>query len=156
MRLIGLVRLGRDVEVRYLQDGTPVASLSGAWNYGRPGEDNKKPTQWADLALWGDRADKLAPHLVKGRVLHIIAGDVHIETYTTRDGGTGAKLVGRVESLDFAGPAPGDQQQGQQQGQQRAPAAPQQRAQAPAAAPRPAPRQTGGSGFDDMDDDIPF
>lgn len=151
MKLIGLIRLGRDAEIRYTGDGTPVATLAGAWNYGRKGDDGNRPTQWADLALWGERAEKLSEWLLKGQQLMIVADDVHIQTYERRDGGSGAKLVGRVESIEFAGPKP-------EQGGQQQPA--QQRQQAPAhrqAAPqqqKPAPKTS--TGFDDMDDDIPF
>ncbi len=151
MKLIGLIRLGRDAEVRYSQDGTPVAGLAGAWNYGRKGDDGKRPTQWADFSIWGDRAEKLAPFLQKGKQLMVVADDVHVETFEGRNG-FGAKLVGRVDSIEFAG----DRQEGSQAS---APAAA-PRAAAPAPAPQqrqaPAPRPGGATGFDDMDDDIPF
>lgn len=150
MKLIGLIRLGRDAELRYTQDGTQVATLAGAWNYGRKDQDGKRPTQWADLSIWGERAEKLAPYLTKGTQLLVHADDVHIETYEGRNS-PGAKLVGRVDSVEFAGSREG--QATAPAAAPRAPApAPQQR-QAPA--PRPAP--SGASGFDDMDDDsIPF
>lgn len=155
MKLIGLIRLGRDAEIRYTGDGTPVATLAGAWNYGRKGDDGNRPTQWADLALWGERAEKLSEWLLKGQQLMIVADDVHIQTFERRDGGSGAKLVGRIESIEFAG------SKSDQAGQQQAPA--QQRQAAPAQ-PQAAPTQqrqapalkTSGTGFDDMDDDIPF
>lgn len=153
MKLIGLIRLGNDAEMRYTNDGTPVATLSGAWNYGRKGSDNKRPTQWAKFSLWGERAESLQQYLQKGTALVIYASDVHVETYEKRDGGQGFNLVGRIDDLQFAG---GGQQQGQGGGQAPAPAprssAPAQ-SRPPAAAPRPA---STGSGFDDMDDDIPF
>lgn len=146
MKLIGLIRLGSDVELRYTNDGTPVAELRAAWNYGRKGDDGKRPTQWASLSLWGERAEKLAPYLLKGAQFLVHADDAHVETYQGRNG-EGHKLVGRVDTLEFAG---GDRQQG---GQAPAPA---QRAAAPARAPAPAPKPNSGfDGFDD-DSDIPF
>ena len=39
MKLIGLVRLGRDAELRFTAGGEPVASVTGAYNYGRKGEE---------------------------------------------------------------------------------------------------------------------
>ncbi|MGD9599950.1 MAG: single-stranded DNA-binding protein [Steroidobacteraceae bacterium] len=153
MKLIGLIRLGRDAEIRYTTQGTPVAELSGAWNYGRKGDDGKRPTQWAKFTLWGERAESLQEYLLKGAQLLVVVGDVHIETFDKRDGGQGFNLVGRIEDLQFAG---GGQQQQGSRGRLAA-AAP---ARAPATAPRPpaaAPRASNtGSGFDDMDDDIPF
>lgn len=154
MKLIGLIRLGRDAELRYTQDGTPVATLAGAWNYGRKDQDGKRPTQWANLSIWGERAEKLQPYLTKGAQLLVHADDVHVETYEGRNG-QGHKLVGRVDSVEFAGSR-------DQAGQGSAPA-PAPRAPAPAPQQRQArpdrpPVQGGGgsTGFDDMEDDIPF
>lgn len=150
MKLIGLCRLGRDAELRYSNDGTPVASLAGAWNFGKKDSEGRQPSQWGEFALWGERAEKLAPYLLKGQQVYLIAGDAHVETFEKRDGGQGVKLVGRVESLEF-----GERPKGADGA-----AAPRQ---ASAPAPRPAPRPSAApaakpapSGFDDMDDDIPF
>lgn len=152
MKLIGLCRLGRDAETRYAQDGTPVATLAGAWNFGKKDQDGKQPSQWGEFALWGDRAEKLAPYLTKGQQVFIVAGEAHIETFEKRDGGQGVKLVGRVESLEFgARPQGGD-------GQGHAPSPASARAPAPASRPAAAPKPAAkpANGFDDMDDDIPF
>ena len=136
--LVGLFTLGRDAELRSTSGGDQVASLALAYNYGRK-VDNKQPTQWVDAAMWGERAAKLAEHLTKGTQLYLSLDDLHIETYAKRDGGQGVKLVAKVGQLEFT------------RGQSRP-------AQAPAPAPRPpapAPAKP-SSGFDDMDDDIPF
>ena len=136
-QLIGLARLGRDAELRTTQDGTPVASLSLAMDY-RAGRE--KETQWVDGALWGKMAETLTQYLVKGKLVCVTLDDVHIEEYPKRDGGTGTKLVGRVSKLELAG--------GRDDGERTAPPAQRQ-------APKPAPKSS-ASGFDDMDDDIPF
>lgn len=149
MILTGYVRVGKDAELRHSPDGTAVINLALAYNYGRKGEDGNRPTEWVDASLWGQRAESLAQHLTKGTSLDVVIEDVHMETYQKRDGGSGAKLVGRILAIEFAGNKP----QGQAQPQQR---------QAPAQAPRPAPRQAPapvarGHSFDDMDDsDVPF
>lgn len=149
MKLIGIVRLGRDAESRYTAQGDPVCSFSGAYDHGRKDDGTgKRPTQWIELTLWGKRAETLAEYLLKGQQVYVVAGDVHVETYEKRDGGTGSKLVGRVDDLQLVGGRP-------QEGGGSAPAsAPAPRAAAPAAAPKAAPKP--GTGFDDMDDDIPF
>lgn len=139
MILAGLVRLGADADLRYTPDGTPVANMRAAYNYGRKGTDNKKPSQWTEFSLWGERAEKLAGYLTKGTTLDVVLEDVHIEPYPKREGGEGHKLVGRVVLLEFAGGGQRDQAGGgEKPGQQpKKPAA-----QAPAA---------GG----DFDDDLP-
>lgn len=142
MHLIGPARLGKDVELRYTPDGKAVANLALAFNYGKKGQDGKKPTQWIDAALFGDRAEKLAPYLLKGTQIDVHLADPHIETYTSRDGTTGSKLVAYVNHLELVGNAP-QQQTGQQ-------------APAPRPAPQrqnPAPRQAPAA---DDDFEVPF
>lgn len=141
----GQAKIGRDVEVRHLQDGTPVANVSLAFTYGRKGQDGKWPTQWAEGVLWNKQAESLSPYLTKGTTVTVSLEDLHIETFTARDNTTGTKLVGRVTSIAL-GPRPADAQ-----GQAPAPAP-----RAPAPAPRPATQAPAPTGFSDMDDDVPF
>ena len=136
-QLIGLARLGRDAELRTTQSGDAVASLSLAMDY-RAGRE--KETQWVQGDLWGKMAEALAQYLVKGKLVCVTLDDVHIVEYEKRDGGTGTKLVGRVSKLELAS--------GRDDGERTAPPAQRQ-------APKPAPKSS-ASGFDDMDDDIPF
>ena len=141
MKSFGLARLGRDAEIRTTSQGESVATLALAFSYGRKGSDGKRPTQWVDAALWGKRAEALAPYLLKGGLVSVSLEDVHIETFTSQKG-DGHKLAGRVIDVELAGG-----------GERTAAPAPRQ-----APAPRPAPAAAPmGSGFEDMDDDsIPF
>lgn len=152
MHLIGVARLGRDAEVRFMQDGTPVCNLSLAWNYGKKDGQGNRPSQWTDAALYGDRAEKLSQYLLKGTQIMVHLSDPRIEEYDKTGGGKGFKLVSRVDHIEFVG----GQQQGQQ-GQQRQ-QAPQQAARQQAPQQRPAPQSSsgGGGGFGGMDDSIPF
>jgi single-strand DNA-binding protein len=100
MKMIGNARLGRDAEVRYTGSGQAVAELSLAVDYGREGEDGKRPTQWVNAILWGKQAESMTPYLVKGKVVFVSLRDVHIETYEGKNG-TGHKLVASIESIDF-------------------------------------------------------
>jgi single-strand DNA-binding protein len=139
MYLVGIARLGRDAELRTAGNGETVANLNVAFNYGRPDSEGKKPTQWCELALWGRRAEALAPHLLKGTVLSLNCDDVHIEEFRKRDGTTGSKLSGRVISLEFAGSSK-----------------PREYGDKPPQSQPRAAQPKAESGFDDMDDDIPF
>lgn len=163
MIIAGLVRLGRDAEVRRTPDGNPVANLAMAFNYGKKTADGR-PTQWVDAQLWGDRAERLAPYLLTGTKLDVVLEDPHIETYQGQNG-PGHKLVARVMSIEFTGDAQQNSQQPRQS--QRQPAQQQSRAPAPqqnqqgrnsyqdARNTAPAP-QRAASGFDDMDSDVPY
>lgn len=163
MKTIGLARLGRDAELRYMPDGTAVCNLALAVNYGKRGEDGNRPTQWIDASLWGKAAETLAEYMVKGSLHCFTLSDIHVETYEGKNG-AGHKLVARVDSVELGPRQDAAPQQGQQPQRQ---AAPQQRQQPPArngyaeqrGAPQPqrqAPQPRTASGFDDMDDDIPF
>ena len=143
-QLTGLFTLGRDAETRTTNTGTVVVNLAVAYNYGRKGDDGKKPSQWVRAAMFGKQAEALAPHLTKGKQVSLVIRDLHINTFQKQDGSTGTALEGVADFDDFArgNPTGGDAPR------QAAPAtrqAPQQRA--------PAPQ---GSGFDDMGDDVPF
>jgi single-strand DNA-binding protein len=139
-QLTGLFTLGRDAETRTTQGGTTVVQLAVAYNYGRKGDDGKKPSQWVRASMFGKQAEALAPHLTKGKQVSLVIRDLHIATFQKQDGSTGTSLEGVADFDDFAR---GVKQDGQ----------------APAPAPRPAPvppAANKSSGFDDMDDDIPF
>lgn len=133
-------RLGRDVELRYTPDNTAVAELALACNYGRKGQDGKQPTQWLKATIWGKQAEALAPHLTKGKGLCVVVSGLHVREFTKQDGTPSWALEGRVDSIDFTGAGP-------REGAAAAPPPP----------PKPVARQPQEpTGFDDMDDDIPF
>jgi single-strand DNA-binding protein len=158
-------RLGRDAEVRTTGNGTPVANLAIAYNYGRKDEDGKRPTQWVDASLWGDRANSLAEYLVKGQQIAVVLRDVHIRTYDKNDGSQGFSLCGDVSELSLVGGAPqqqggaNDRQQprGNSSGGGYGARGNSSRGQQQRAQPQQRQQPAGGaSGFDDFDDDIPF
>jgi len=138
MKANGLARIGRDVELRHTPNGEAVANLSLAFTYGKRGADGKRPTQWVEAALWGKRAESLAPYLLKGQQVVAHLEDVSIQTFRKQDGTDGVKLAARIGDLELIA--------GQGEAQQ----------QAPAPTRAPALRPAAPSGFDDMADDIPW
>lgn len=151
--LTDIGRIGRDAELRYTPSGDAVCNLAIACEYGRKGQDGKRPTQWVDATLWGKQAEAMAQYLVKGQQVHFTIDDAHVEVFTKSDQTQGVKLTGRVIIIKFAGSPP---QQAQQSSQQQQSRPQQQRQQArPQAQPQ---NQQGvpGPDFDSFDDDIPF
>jgi single-strand DNA-binding protein len=138
MKANGLARIGKDAEVRFTPGGTPVANVSLAFTYGKKGDDGKRPTQWVDASLWGQRAEAMAPYLLKGKQIVAYLEDVTMQSYTKGDGTTNTKMVARLSDLEFV--ASGEQASSQPKAQPRPQAAP----------------QSQGSGFDDFPDDVPF
>lgn len=141
MLLTGIARIGRDAELRYTPSGEKVINLAAAFNYGKKDAQGNRPVQWLDASLWGDRAEALKPHLLKGTAVSITLADPHIEVFTRKDNTRGEKLVGRIIDLEFAG------------GKAAAPAS----APAPAApsTATPAPSAPAAGGFNDFED-VPF
>jgi single-strand DNA-binding protein len=151
----GMARLGRDAELRYTPNGDAVCNLSLAFSYGKKGDDGYRPTQWVDATLWGRRAEALTPYLLKGAQIAVAVEDLHIEFYKNRDGAEMPKLAARVVDVDLSGGAPPQERPVAPSMAQRAPLPAAARTAAPPRAPARAPA-AGPSGFDDMDDDIPF
>jgi single-strand DNA-binding protein len=143
MIMSGLARLGADAELRYPTSGEPVAKLRLAFNYGQKDSDGNRPAQWVEASMFGKRAEALAQYLTKGTAVVVVLSDPHVETWEKKDKTTGFKLVGRVLELEFAGGGreAGDGQAG---GKARPAADSSSRQAAPA------------SGFDDLEDDLPF
>jgi single-strand DNA-binding protein len=138
MKANGLARIGRDAEIRYTPGGAAVANVSLAFTYGKKDDDGKRPTQWVDASLWGQRAESLAPYIKKGGQIVAYLEDVSIQTFTKGDGTQATKMVARLVDLEFV--SGGEQASSQPKPQPRPQAAP----------------QSQNSGFDDFDSDIPF
>lgn len=134
--LTGVFKIGRDAENRFLPNGEVVCNVSMVYNYGKKGQDGKKPSQWVDASLWGSRAEALSQYLIKGTSIFAVLEDIHVETYAKKDGTSGTKLTGKIGNLDIVSRPQGDN--------------------ASDAAPVPAVQKKVVTPVDDMDDDIPF
>jgi single-strand DNA-binding protein len=127
-------QIGRDAEVRNLPNGDPVATFSVADSQGKD-----KPAIWWRCSLFGKRAQSLAPYLTKGQAV-TVSGTVTEREYTDKDGTQKKAQEIRVHDVALQG------------GRKDSAGIPPHPASAKAAAP--APRAP--SGFEDMDDDVPF
>lgn len=128
--------LGKDAEIRYLADGTPILSFSVADSQGK-----EKPTIWWSAQLFGKRAEALAQYLTKGQSV-TVSGNVTQREYNDKDGNKRTAMDVRVNDIALQG---GKRDEAPRQ------AAP--------AAERKASTNVGRAavgGFADMDDDIPF
>lgn len=90
--------LGGDAELREIKD-TSVLNFSVANNVGYG--DNQK-TLWVRCAVWGVRAEKLAPMLTKGTKV-FISGQLDLTSYPKKDGGEGFSLDVKVNDLQLMG-----------------------------------------------------
>jgi len=136
MILVGNIRLGRDAETRQTNAGKSVTTLFGAYNYGRKGDDGKRPSQWVEIAFWGPQGESMAPYLKKGEQFLVTLSDVHVSEYVNKNGETKTKLSGTALKVDFASTGTREE-----------------RAE-PAKPSKPSKPVT--SNFDDFDDSVPF
>lgn len=61
-------RLGRDAELKYLQDGTPALRFSIAVSrYEKGAGERNETTDWWDVDMIGKRAEAVAQYLTKGK-----------------------------------------------------------------------------------------
>jgi single-strand DNA-binding protein len=157
-KVILIGNCGRDPEVRYLPSGSAVATVSIATSSKRKDKQSGEmieETQWHRVTFFDRLAEIAGEYVKKGRPIYV-EGRLKYGKFTNKDGveqntcdiiATEMQLLGGREGM--GGPAGGGEDEG---GGQRRPA-PAARP-APQAAGRPAAKPS--TGFDDMDDDIPF
>jgi single-strand DNA-binding protein len=64
---------GRDAELRYLASGTAKSEFSLAVNSRRRGQsgDWEDQTEWFNIVLFGDQAERVSQYITKGKQLYI-------------------------------------------------------------------------------------
>src|SRR6476619_4388248 len=79
--------LGRDPELRYTAQGTPVCSFSMATNERRKDRNGEMQdhTTWFRITLWNRLAETASQYLQKGKQVYI-EGRLRVEEYIDRDG----------------------------------------------------------------------
>ena len=126
-------RFGQDAETKYTPAGKPITTVrcpvDSGWG------DNKH-TSWLTVVLFGERGEKLCPHMRKGGKA-TISGELRVREFERNDGSKGTSVEVIMREIELQGDAPSSDQQPQQ---------------------NRAPAQRGGfkPPTDDFDDDIPF
>ena len=165
-KVIIIGNLGRDPEVRYTPNGNAVCNLRVAttrtWKNKDSG-DKMEETEWHTVALYDRQAEIAGEYLKKGRSVYI-EGRLKTRKWQDKDGNDrytteiisdNMQLLGGREGMGGGGGGGGaDEGGGTSEGSQRSAPAPASRPAASAAA-KPAAKSS-STGFDNMDDDIPF
>jgi single-strand DNA-binding protein len=96
--------LGRDPELRYTPQGTPVCSFSIATNERRKDKTGEMQdvTTWFRVTLWGRQAETASQYLTKGRPVYI-EGRLRVEEWTDRDGKARHTLEVHATDMQFIG-----------------------------------------------------
>ena len=161
-KVILIGNCGRDPEIRYLPSGQAVANVSIATTSRRKDRtsgETVEDTQWHRVTFYDRLAEIACEYVKKGRPIYV-EGRLKYGKYTDQAGvekntvdiiATEMQLLGGREGM--GAPSGGDEEGG---APARRPAATPRPAAGAAPASRPAPAARPASGFDDMDDDIPF
>ncbi len=171
-KVIIVGNLGRDPEMRTFPSGDQVANVTIAttdkWKDKQTGE-MKEATEWHRVVFNGRLAEIAGQYLRKGSQVYV-EGSLRTRKWTDQNGVEKYSTEIRADQMQMlgsrqgmGGPQGGGHDDGgygggEEQAPRRAPAP---RAPMAAPAPRPvpqapAPAPRAASGFDDMDDDIPF
>ena len=160
-KVILIGNCGRDPEIRYLPSGQAVANISIATTSRRKDRtsgETVEDTQWHRVTFYDRLAEIAGEYVKKGRPIYI-EGRLKYGKYTDQAGvekntvdiiATEMQLLGGREGM--GGPSGGGDDDSGGAPARRPAAAPRPAASAPAGKPATKP----ASGFDDMDDDIPF
>lgn len=138
--------LGRDPEIRYTSDGTPVCSFTVATTERKKDKsgDFQDATTWFRITAWRRLAEVANQYLSKGKQVYI-EGKLSQSEYQDKDGNTRTTLEVNCSELQFLG-ARGDEGGG---GYASAPAREERSAPSRSSAPPEMPSHI-------SDDDIPF
>ncbi len=154
-KVILIGNCGRDPEIRYLPSGQAIASLSIATSTRRKDKntgESVEDTQWHRATFYDRLAEIVGEYVKKGTPLYV-EGRLKYGKYTDQSGVEKYTTDIIVSELQLLG---GREGRGEppSEGNSAPRRAPVAAAPAPASRQAPAPRPA--SGFDDMDDDIPF
>lgn len=140
-KIILIGNAGRDPEVRTFPNGGQVCNVSIAttekWKDKISGE-TREATEWHNLVFAERLAEIAGQYIRKGTQIYV-EGQVRSRKYQDKDGVERTAYEVRVRELKLLGGTPQQSESSRPMSQR-----------APAPAPKPS------SGFDDMDDDIPF
>ena len=168
-KVIIIGNLGKDPEVRYMPSGSAICNVTVAtsrqWKNKESGEKNEE-TEWHRVALFDRQAEIAGEYLKKGSSVYF-EGRLKTRKWTDKEGVErytteiiadvmqllGSRQGGGVGAGDDEGGGGGSYNERSERGAPQRPA-PASRPQAAAPASRPAPKAA--TGFDNMDDDIPF
>jgi single-strand DNA-binding protein len=165
-KVILVGNLGKDPEIRSMQDGTKIVNLtlatSETWNDKASGE-RKEKTEWHRVVIFNDRVGDVAERYLKKGAKVYVEGSLQTRKWTDKEGQERyttevviSRFKGELTMLDTRSGGGGEMGEGSYTPRERAP----MRAAA-GAAPRGA--AAGGPSWDaprggasDLDDEIPF
>ncbi len=157
-KVIIVGNLGKDPEMRSFPSGDQIANVTIAttdrWKDKTSGE-MKEATEWHRVTFNGRLAEIVGQYLKKGSQVYV-EGSLRTRKWTDKDGVDKYTTEIRADQMQMLGSRQGmGGAGGSSDGDDGGYSAPRAPAARPAPAAKAAPAKA-ASGFDDMDDDIPF
>lgn len=86
-KVILIGRLGKDVELRYANNGKAVANFSMAMGEQWTDRDGKKQekTEWANIVCWDKQAENCSKYIFKGSQVYV-EGKLQTRSYDDKSG----------------------------------------------------------------------
>ena len=155
-KVIIIGNLGRDPEVRYTPNGSAVCNIGVAttrtWKAKDSG-DKSEETEWHRVVFYDKLAEIAGEYLKKGRSVYV-EGRLKTRKWQDKDGAEKYTTEIIAEEMKMLGGREGMGGGADDGGEPSGYGNRQQPASRPAAAAKAAPKSS--TGFDNMDDDIPF
>ena len=154
-KVIIVGNLGADPETRYLPSGDAVTSIRVATTdryKDKQSGEMREATEWHSISFFGKLAEIAGQYLKKGSQVYV-EGSLRTRKYTDKNGVEKYATDIRADTMQMLGSRQGMGGEGGGAGGGGYSRPAQRPAAAPAAVAKPAPA---ASGFDDLDDDIPF
>lgn len=109
-------RLGKDPELRYMQNGKPVCSFSIATSKKYTGSDGEKKeiTEWNEISVFGAFAEIANRYMAKGKRV-ALTGELKTNSWEDADGSKRSKKIIVARDVHFIDYSDESQQQGFQQ-----------------------------------------
>jgi single-strand DNA-binding protein len=152
-KVILIGNLGRDPEVRYAPSGSAICNVTIAttrnWKSKDSGE-RQEETEWHRVVFYDRLAEIAGEYLKKGRPVYV-EGRLKTRKWTDKDGAEKYTTEIIADQMQLLGSREGGGAPDDGGGESR-PA----RSAPPPRAPASKPAAKSSTGFDDMDDDIPF
>ncbi len=103
-KVILVGNLGKDPELRYTPQGTPVCNFTMATNERRKDKNGEMQdhTLWFRINIWGRQAETASQYLTKGRSVYI-EGRLRVDEWTDRDGKARYTLEVHATDMQFIG-----------------------------------------------------
>ena len=103
-KVIVVGNLGRDPEMKFTAQGTPVCTFSVATNERRRDKagEQQDVTTWFRVTVWGRQAETASKYLTKGRSVYV-EGRLHVDEWTDKQGKTRFTLEVNASDVQFLG-----------------------------------------------------